>query len=70
MIVLLLIGGLVFPQATVAISFLFVIARLIYTVCYLKWGSDSRKIASLSGNVPAMMLGLASVASLTITYVL
>ncbi len=59
-----------FPQSSVAVGFLYVVARLIYTVCYIKWGSDAREIGAVSGTLPAVMLGLASFVSLFIAYVL
>ena len=40
----LLLGGITLPKAAMYIGFINVFARLVYTVMYVKWGSNSRII--------------------------
>ena len=62
----LLLGGLVLPKIAMWIGFLFAVARIVYTVMYVKFGSNSRVIGAVAGSLPLYLLGIASLVKLGI----
>jgi len=60
-IIYLALGGLVLPHFAMWIGFLIALARIVYTVMYICWGSNSRIIGALTGGIPLYLLGLATV---------
>ena len=60
----LLLGGLVLPKITMWIGFLHAFARIIYTFCYVKYGSNSRVLGAVAGSLPLYILGLTTLVKL------
>ena len=67
---LILIGGLIYPKCAVAVGFNFALCRGIYTVMYMKLGSDARYIGAIGGTGPVFALGLSSFVSLVFQYLI
>lgn len=56
----LVLGGLVLPHFAMWIGFLNGLARLVYTIMYIWYGSNNRIIGAVAGGLPLYLLGLAS----------
>ena len=57
MLTILCLSGLFAPKLSMYVGFINAFTKIVYTVMYLKFGSDSRVLASVSGNLP--LYGLA-----------
>ena len=64
MITFLVLGGLVLPLAAMYIGFISAAARIVYTVTYVNWGSNSRVIGVIAGSLPIYLLGIADLVQL------
>ena len=62
--VFLIIGGFVLPTLAMWVGITNAIARPIYTVMYVKFGSNSRALGAIAGSLPLYVLGLSSFVSL------
>ena len=51
-------SGVVLPLPSLIVGFVNVVARLIYTVMYVKYGSNYRALGSIAGGMPIYILGL------------
>jgi len=56
----LILGGLVLPHFAMWIGFFNALMRIVYTVMYYNYGSNSRVIGAVAGGLPLYLLGLAS----------
>ena len=56
MLTVILISGLYLPFITMLIAFLNCGTRMLYTICYVKSGSDARRLGQLLGSGPLMLL--------------
>ena len=52
----LAIGGLILPRVTMWIAIVNTISRILYTVMYINWGSNNRKLGAVAGGVPIMLV--------------
>ena len=52
------ISGLILPTITMYVAFINVGARFIYTIMYVKFGSNWRPLGSIAGNLPLYTLAL------------
>ena len=57
-VVFLLLGGLTQPKGAMYIGFINAIARIVYTVMYVKYGANSRVIGALAGSTPLYGIGI------------
>ena len=64
MLIFLTIGGLVLPKAAMWIGFIIAIARIVYTVMYVKFGANSRIIGAVAGSLPLYGLAIANLVQL------
>ena len=60
----LLLGGLVLPKLAMWIGFLHAFARIVYTIMYVKYGSNSRVLGAVAGSLPLYLLGIATLVKL------
>ena len=60
----LLLGGLVLPKIAMWIGFLNGTARVVYTVMYVKFGSNYRALGAIAGSLPLYILGVATLVKL------
>jgi hypothetical protein len=56
----LVLGGLVLPHFAMWIGFLNALARIVYTIGYVWYGSNNRIIGAVAGGLPLYVLGIAS----------
>ena len=57
-LIVLAVGGLVLPYVSMAVGFFNAVTRLIYTVMYMKYGSNSRVLGAVAGSLPMYLLML------------
>ena len=55
----LCVSGLFLPKITMYVGFINAGARIVYTIMYLKGGSDSRVIGAVAGSLPLYLLAIA-----------
>ena len=61
------LGTFVLPTFTMWVGIINAITRLVYTVMYVKFGSNSRALGGIAGSLPLYILGVASFGSLAWT---
>ena len=64
MLAFILLAGLTLPTIAMYVAFINVVTRLIYTFMYVKYGANSRALASIGGNLPLYALGLGAIVQL------
>ena len=47
LLVILMIGGYFFPLVTLCIGCITILGKTIYTIMYLKWGGNQRKLGAV-----------------------
>ena len=57
-LIVLAVGGLVLPYISMAVGFFNAVTRLVYTVMYMKYGSNSRVLGAVAGSLPMYLLML------------
>ena len=57
-LIVLAVGGLVLPYVAMAVGFFNAVTRLVYTVMYMKYGSNSRVLGAVAGSLPMYLLML------------
>jgi uncharacterized membrane protein YecN with MAPEG domain len=57
-VVFLSLGGLVIPKITACVGFLYFVARIVYSVMYIKCGANARKLGGITGGLPVNVVGL------------
>ncbi len=60
----LFVGSFVLPKLTMWIGILNAVARIIYSVMYVQFGSNSRALGAIAGSLPLYVLGLATFGTL------
>ena len=60
----LFVGAFVLPKLAMWIGILNAVARIIYSVMYVKFGSNSRALGAIAGSLPLYVLGLATFGTL------
>lgn len=63
----LTLGTFVLPTLTMWVGIINAVSRVIYTVMYVKLGSNSRALGAIAGSLPLYVLGVASFVSLAWT---
>jgi len=63
----LTLGTFVLPTLTMWVGIINAVTRIIYTVMYAKFGSNSRVLGAVAGSLPLYVLGVASFVSLAWT---
>ena len=61
MLTVICLSGLFLPKITMYVTFVNIVARIIYTIMYLNCGSDNRVIGVIAGSVPINILALTTV---------
>lgn len=59
-LIFLIVGGMVLPQAAAIIGFVNAVTRPVYTFMYAKYGSNSRVLGAVAGSLPLYLLGMAT----------
>ena len=62
----LLLASLAFPLVTCVIDYINMVARLVFTVMYVKFGANSRIIGAVAGGLPIYLLSLATLVTFCI----